>query len=124
MVVRRSAVRRVVTSLALCMLPAAALAEAPLTVNGQITFFNDAGTFMLDLGGMSVGKTLGGKLSNVVPRDGAAAFIRKSIPSGALVSFTVTKKGAYPEGTIRYAGRDLGEWLVSRNLATPIAKAP
>ena len=42
----------------------------------------------------------------------------------ARLGFTVTKKGANPEGTIQYAGRDLGAWLVSRNLATPVGKAP
>ncbi|WP_407539533.1 hypothetical protein Q0M94_15360 [Deinococcus radiomollis] len=99
-------------------------ATVPLVLSGQLTFFNDSGTFLIDLGGMSVGKTLGGKLSNVVTRDGAGAFVKKSIPAGALVTFTVLKKGAYPEGTIRYAGHDLGEWLVSKNLATLVGKTP
>ena len=108
---------------ALSAFPAQA-ATGPLVLSGQITFFNDSGTFLIDLGGMAVGKTLGGKLSNVVTRDGAGAFVRKSIPAGALVTFTVVKRGAYPEGTIRYAGHDLGQWLVSKNLATPVKGTP
>ncbi|MGY2892278.1 hypothetical protein [Deinococcus sp. UYEF24] len=108
---------------ALGAFPAQAV-TAPPVLSGQIPFFNDSGAFLIDLGGMAVGKTLGGKLSNVVTLDGAAAFVKKSIPAGALVTFTVMKKGAYPEGTIRYAGHDLGEWLVSRHLATPVGSAP
>ena len=119
-----------VSSLLLSVLSLAALcgspvyAAAPLVLTGQLTFFNDSGAFLLDLGGMTVGKTLGGKLSNVLTRDGAGAFVKKSIPAGAIVTFTVVKKGAYPEGTIRYAGHDLGAWLVSQKLATPLGTAP
>ena len=94
------------------------MAQAPLALRGQLTFFNDSGAFLLDLGNMGAGKSLAGKLIGVEVKSGAGDFVKKNIPVGALVSFTVIRKGAYPEGTISYAGHDLGQWLVSRKLAT------
>jgi hypothetical protein len=98
------------------------LARAPLVLTGQLTFFNDSGAFLLDLGNMGAGKSLAGKLIGVEVRSGAGDFVKKNIPVGALVSFTVIRKGAYPEGTITYAGHDLGQWLVSKKLAKALAK--
>ncbi|WP_407539065.1 substrate-binding domain-containing protein [Deinococcus radiomollis] len=68
------------------------------------------------MGGTGLGKGLTAKLAGVVTKPGAGAFIKKFVPSGSLVTFNILKKGQVPEGTIIYGGRDLGEWLVSRNL--------
>ncbi len=105
--------------LALTLPPTLAAASAPLTVQGQITFFNDSGTFLLDLGGMGVGKTLAGKLTGVQTLPGTMEWIKKTIPTGALVKFTVLKPGAYPEGTLSFAGKDVGALLIAAKLANP-----
>jgi hypothetical protein len=100
------------------------LAAGLPSLKAKISFFNDDGAFLLDLGATTTttGHSLGGKLAHVVTGPGTAAFVRKVVPAGAVVTFTVTKKGAYPEGTITFAGKDLGSLLVSNRLAKP--KAP
>jgi hypothetical protein len=100
------------------------LAAGLPSLKAKISFFNDDGAFLLDLGATSTttGHSLGGKLANVVTGPGTAAFVKKVIPDGAVITFTVIKKGAYPEGTITFAGKDLGRLLVANKLAKP--KAP
>ena len=81
-------------------------------------FFNDQGTFLLDLGNATSGNSLGGKLTGIISKEGAAAAVNKPIPKGARVQFKVTKTSAYPEGLLYFRGQDIAAWLVSKGLAT------
>ena len=99
------------------LLASTSLAQSSM-VSGRLLFFNDAGTFMLDLGIDSPSSSIGGKLSGIRTKEGSAAAIRKMIPKDARLQFKVTKVSSYPEGLLYFNGKDLAAWLVSKGLAT------
>lgn len=87
-------------------------------VSGRLLFFNDECSFMLDLGLNTPSSSLGGKLSGVKCKEDAAAAIRKLITKDSRLKFKVTKVSSYPEGTLTFRDQDIGDWLVSKKLAT------
>ncbi|TSA87604.1 hypothetical protein FNU79_03775 [Deinococcus detaillensis] len=98
------------------LLSSPALAQSS-GVSGRLLFFNDECSFMLDLGLNTPSSSLGGKLSGVKCKEGAAAAVRKLITKDARVQFKVTKVSSYPEGTLTFRNQDIADWLVSKKLA-------
>lgn len=90
-----------------------ASAQAPKAVlTGRLSFINDFGTVMIDIGSDENGwQKLGVKLMGVEGKDGLKVAATKLIPIGSLVRVEIMKSGNVPEVVLKLGTRNLNDQL-------------